>query len=95
MKQFDWNEQKNEWLKKERGISFEKIVEALNQGNLLADIQHADQNKYPHQKIMYVRIYEYVYAVPYVQTDEVIFFKTIYPSRKAKAKYNGGQNGQK
>lgn len=95
MKLFDWNEKKNQWLKKNRGISFEKIVEALNQGNLLADIPHPDQEKFSHQRIMYVWIYEYVYAVPYVQTDELIYLKTIYPSRKAKAKYKGVKNGQK
>jgi len=89
MKQFDWNEKKNQWLKKKRGISFERIVEALDMGNLLADIDHPDQEKYPHQKIMYVWVYEYVYAVPYVQANEVLFLKTIYPSRKAKTRYKG------
>ncbi len=89
MKQFDWNEKKNQWLKKKRGISFERIVEALDMGNLLADIDHPDQENYPHQKIMYVWVYEYVYAVPYVQADEVLFLKTIYPSRKAKTRYKG------
>ncbi|UCH96898.1 MAG: toxin [Candidatus Aminicenantes bacterium] len=87
MEKFDWNEKKNKWLKKERGISFERILEALDQGNLLADIDHPDQKKYPHQKIMYVWAHDYVYAVPYIQTKEVIFLKTIYPSRKAKTKY--------
>lgn len=90
MKQFDWNEKKNQWLKNTRGISFERIVEALDKGNLLADIDHPNQEKFPHQKILYVWVHEYVYAVPYVQTDEVIFLKTIYPSRKAKTKYKGG-----
>ena len=64
MKQFDWNEKKNQWLKKKRDISFERIVEALEIGNLLADIEHPDQEKYPQQRIMYVWVYEYVYAVP-------------------------------
>jgi uncharacterized DUF497 family protein len=32
MKPFEWSKTKNEWLKKERGISFEEIVNALNDG---------------------------------------------------------------
>ncbi len=33
---FNWNEEKNQLLKAERGISFERIVVAIEEGHLLA-----------------------------------------------------------
>ena len=37
---------------------------------------------YPHQKIFIVEIDQYAYLVPYVETEEEIFLKTVIPSRK-------------
>ena len=85
MKYFDWDEDKNKWLIANRDISFEMCQAALEQGCLLATIP----NKHPHthQKKLYILINDYVYVVPYVEDDQKIFFKTIYPSRKATKKY--------
>jgi hypothetical protein len=43
MKQFDWNQEKNEWLRAEREVTFEKIVYHLQHGGLLDVIGHPDQ----------------------------------------------------
>jgi len=53
------------------------------------DFKHKDRNKYPRQKILVVRIKNYVYAIPYVKDKKrgVIFLKTIYPSRELVKKY--------
>ena len=37
---FDWNDEKNAWLKKERGVSFEDIVFHHANGGLLDIIDH-------------------------------------------------------
>lgn len=37
-----------------------------------------------------VAIDDYVYLVPYVETENEIFLKTIIPSRKATRQYFGG-----
>ena len=48
-------------------------------------LEHPNQEKYPGQKILIVQVDDYVYAVPFVETE--IFLKTIIPSRKATRKY--------
>jgi uncharacterized DUF497 family protein len=87
MKVYDWNEEKNEWLKKERDISFEEIVEALNEGKKIDSYKHPNREKYPNQEILIVEIDNNAYIVPLVEDKEKVFFKTIYSSRKATKKY--------
>ena len=82
--------EKNEILKRERDISFEDIILALESGNLLDDVEHPNQEKYPNQNIfiILVQVKDYVYLVPYVEDEKSIFLKTIIPSRKMNKKYN-------
>lgn len=89
MKYYDWNDKKNEWLKKERALSFEMIVLAIESGDLLDRVKHPNSKKYSEQKVFYVRLENYVYAVPFIEDEEKIFLKTIIPSRKATKKYLG------
>jgi hypothetical protein len=84
---YDWNHEKNEKLKAERGISFEDIIDAIDLGGLVDTLDHPDQEIYPNQKIYVIRALGYVYMVPFVRHDNVIFLKTIIPSRKAKKQY--------
>jgi len=80
---FEWDEDKNEWLKHERGISFEEIEGAIHSGGLLADTPHPNHSRYPHQRMLAVRIGARVYGVPCVKkNDNTYFMKTAYPSRK-------------
>lgn len=87
MKVFRWDNDKNEWLKEHRGVSFEQIVILLEREDVLETVEHPNQNRYPGQKIATVRIDDYAYLVPYVQESDEIFLKTIIPSRKATNKY--------
>lgn len=87
MKPFDWNEEKNQKLKEERDISFEEIVNAIENNNLLDEIDNPNKEKYSSQKMYIVEIDNYAYLVPYVEDEEKIFLKTIFPSRKATKKY--------
>lgn len=88
--------EKNELLKKDRGIGFEDIILSIEDGNLLDDLEHPNKNKYPNQNvfIILVRIKDYVYYVPYVEDENEIFLKTIIPSRKLNKKYNKGVNNE-
>lgn len=89
-----FNEEKNQLLKTTRRISFEDVIEALKEGQLLADIAHPSQ-KHSRQRLYVVRIKEYAYAVPYVfdTRKQEIFLKTIYPSRiLTKIYLKGGKN---
>ena len=42
------------------------------------------------QRVFVVAIDDYVYLVPYVETEDEIFLKTVIPSRKATKQYFGG-----
>ncbi|MEA2092579.1 MAG: BrnT family toxin [Patescibacteria group bacterium] len=87
MKYFDWNLEKNEQLIKERGVSFEEVLVAIEGGYLLDIMEHTNKGKYPNQKIFIIQIEEYAYIIPFVEDDQKIFLKTIIPSRKATKKY--------
>jgi len=87
MKYFDWNEEKNETLKKTRNISFEVIVIQIEMGSLLDILEHPNIQKYKNQKIFVVEYENYVYLVPFIEEEEKIFLKTIIPSRKATKQY--------
>jgi uncharacterized DUF497 family protein len=89
MKYFDWSNEKNEELLKDRGISFEEVVFCIMHDGLLDIIEHPYKSKYPNQKIFIVNIDNYVYIVPFVEDNEVIFLKTIIASRKMTKKYLG------
>jgi len=89
MKSINWNSDKNRKLIEERGISFENIVFALQSGCLLDDVEHPNKNKYSHQRVFIVEMDDYAYLVPYVESDEEIFLKTIVPSRNATKQYLG------
>ena len=77
---YDWDQKKNEWLRANRGVSFEMAVAAIENGDVL-DVK---KNKKPreHQQLFIISLREYVYVVPAVVDGSKIFFKTMYPSRK-------------
>ncbi len=86
MKYFNWNNEKNEKLKKERNVSFEQVVYHIEKGDLL-DIVANPGEKYKNQKIFIVNINDYAFLVPFVEGEKEIFLKTIIPSRKATKTY--------
>lgn len=84
---FRWDNEKNERLKKNRGVCFEQVILLMERGEVLDTIEHPNQGRYPGQKIAVVMIDTYAYLVPYAENNEEIFLKTIIPSRKATNKY--------
>lgn len=87
MKYFDWDENKNEQLKEERNVSFEEVILAISNNQLLDVLVHPNKEKYPNQRIFVIELLGYAYIVPFVEDEETYFLKTIYPSRKATKKY--------
>ena len=90
MKYFDWNDEKDEMLKKVRGVSFEQVELAIASGDLIDRVIHSNPAKYPNQKVFLIKD-DYIYSVPYVEDNEKIFLKTIIPNRKATKKYLGDE----
>jgi uncharacterized DUF497 family protein len=84
MKYLNWNSEKNELLKQERGICFEEIAYLIESG-LVIGIE--ENPAYPNQKMYVLEIDNYAIIVPFVENDDEIFLKTAFPSRKYTKKY--------
>ena len=87
MTRFAWNAEKDDWLIRVRGISFERIVCAIEDGDILDVVAHHDPSRYPGQRILIVRLADYAYLVPFVADRQGYSLKTIIPSRKATRDY--------
>jgi hypothetical protein len=87
MKPFRWNRTKDEKLRATRGVSFVDVLASYYAGRILDDIVHPGADRYPGQRVMIVEIRDYAYLVPYMETDEAIYWKTIIPNRKMTRKY--------
>ena len=92
MKPINWNYKKNDLLKAQSSISFEDAVFHILSGDILETIDHPNQEHYPEQQIHVITIEDYVYLVPFVESEDEVFLKTIIPSRKATKKYLGVKN---
>ena len=79
---FDWDEEKNERLKKERNVSFERVVISIESGNLLDILEHPNQKDHSGQMLILIKIDDYAWVVPSLMKEDVFFFKTAFPSRK-------------
>ena len=87
VKYFTWDNQKNEKLKTERGISFEEIVFHIGQGDILDILEHPNQKRYGGQRLFVINVQGYVYLVPFKETRSEVVLKTINTSRKATKRY--------
>ena len=89
---FDWSTERNQRLIEERGISFESVVSAIEQGGLVEVLEHPNQDRYPGLLIYVVESDETIHLVPVVtRADGTRFLKTIIPSRKATKAYRRRQ----
>jgi len=86
--QVKYSQDKNKVLQSTRGISFEEVVKAIEAQQVIADLPHAQR---PNQRIMIIKISDYIWVVPYVidQTRHQVFLKTMYQSRKYQKIYKG------
>ena len=88
-KKIRWSQEKSNWLRNlnNRGrIGFEECAILIEQEDILDIIQNPSKN-FPDQKAYILNVDGYIYCVPFVEDDEEIFLKTLYPSRKLKAFY--------
>ena len=85
-----WDESKNYHLKRDRHMSFERIAEAISNGDYLEILRHPKRRN---QQLFVLRMDNYVWAVPFVvEADgETLFLKTAFPSRKFNRRY--GESG--
>jgi hypothetical protein len=79
MRRLVWKPEKNEWLIKARGLSFEQIEEAIASGNLKGMLRN---RSHPEQIILAVAVEDKIVAVPATVRPTVIVLRTAYYSRK-------------
>ena len=94
---FVWNEDKNNLLRQHRKISFEQILTAIENRQIMDVIEHPNKIKYKGQIYIMVNYNKYIYVVPAIisESGEECFLKTIYPSRKYTQKYLKGETNEK
>ena len=87
MPECTWDPVKDEWLLRNRGMSFNDVVYHLEHGGFLADIRHPNQERHPGQRLYVVQIDGYAHVVPFYRDGDVESLRTIYPSRKYTSAY--------
>lgn len=58
----------------------------MEEWDILDDIANPS-SKYSHQRMLVLKINNYAYIVPYIESNDEIFLKTVFPSRKHTAMY--------
>ena len=84
MKEVRWSLLKSERLKRTRGVSFEELLQAR-----LVGVKHHPTKA--EQKMMLMEHKGYIWVVPYIETENERFLKTLYPSRKYTKLYKRGE----
>lgn len=84
MKYLNWSSEKNEILKRERGISFEEIAYLIESGQIIGIEENPGRSN---QKLYILEINNSTIVVPFVENDTEIFLKTAFPSRKYAKQY--------
>ena len=79
------DENKNEWLIINRGISFQEIAEKLINDDYLDILENPNR---PDQFYFILDFNNYIWIVPFLLNEkEEIILKTAFPSRKFQKKY--------
>ena len=82
-----WDEEKNNWLKLERGISFEYIADRVLENDYLDIVENPSRDN---QLNFVMAINDYTWVVPFIiDEQDRIIFKTAFPSRKFHKRYGG------
>ncbi len=87
MKVINWNEEKNRELIEKRKVSFETVSRYIESEEIIDIYTHPNKKRYPNQRIFVIKIEDYIYLVPFIETETEIVLKTIFPSRKATKEY--------
>jgi hypothetical protein len=89
MKTIIWDDNKDARLREDKTrnyVGFEECLRTILKGRILDDLPNPSQS-HPNQRILILDIENYAYVVPYVEDQQSIFLKTLFPSRKMTALY--------
>ncbi|MCR9121862.1 MAG: hypothetical protein NXH91_06280 [Phyllobacteriaceae bacterium] len=82
-----WNAEKDRLLRARtdrNGIGFDDCLAKIRAGQVIDIIENRSR---PGQRAFVLEFGGYAYRVPFVETDDEIFLKTIYPDRKLTRRY--------
>ena len=82
MRTIRWADDKAEKLRNDKTrncVGFERCVIAIENGDLLAVVDNPTRDN---QRMLVLEIDSYAYVVPFVETKDEWFLKTVFPSRK-------------
>jgi len=82
-----WDDDKNQKLQNERGISFDEISEIILRKEYLDILENPSGSS---QQIFVIKFNNYIYSVPFILDSQLnIILKTAFSSRKLNKKYMG------
>ena len=85
---FTWSQDKNDLLKRHRGVAFEDVAIRVLQGDIVNIEQDHKPQRYPRQHLMLVTIRGYLYSVPYYRAnDGTMHLVTAYPDGRRMVRY--------
>ena len=82
--EFHFDEAKNRRLLAGRGVSIYDVIDAITGGDLLEIVKNPNQNSYPGQVILVVKIKDYPHCVPVDVRGDVYYLRKVFPCRKFK-----------
>jgi hypothetical protein len=87
-----WSAEKDSWLQEHRGVSFQEIATCILSDSLVDMIESPSRDG---QEAFVIRFRKYVWVVPFVvESDNTIFLKTAYPSRKMNGRFGGSREAK-
>jgi uncharacterized DUF497 family protein len=89
---YTFDPEKNAWLIREGGISFEQIIALIEGGKLIRMLEHPDAKECPGHLLYEVDVDGYIHVVAVVRRGGSLFLRTIYASRKATRKHRKGES---
>lgn len=88
MKEYRWSELKSLRLRMTRGASFEELLT----GSVVGIRENPSR---PHQKVILIHYKSDIWVIPFVESSDHIFLKTLYRSRKYRGIYLKRRNDEK
>ena len=82
-----WDDEKNQKIQIERGISFDQIAEIILRKEYLDILDNPSRDN---QQLFVIKLNDYIHCVPFIIDDQSnIILKAVFPSRKLNNKYIG------
>ena len=94
MVEYRFSDAESQILARTRGVSFADVIDAIAEHGILMEYENPNQDRYPGQRIMVVRINDYPHCVPFSTDGAVIELKTVYPSRRFRHLLEGDTDGR-